>query len=79
MPVARVLAAPDDVSVEDAAQLPLNPVTAWGLLQMADVKGPAWIGLTAPSSSVAKLVSASPPCAGCAPSKSRRAQRSFRS
>jgi len=58
VPVARVLAAPDDVSIEDTAQLPLNPVTAWGLLQMADVKGPAWIGLTAPSSSVAKLVSA---------------------
>ncbi len=57
-PIARVLTAPDDVSLDDAAQLPLNPVTAWGLLHMADVTGPSWIGLTAPSSSVAKLVAA---------------------
>lgn len=58
VPVERVIVAPEDVLVEDVAQFALNPITAWGLLHMADVKGPAWIGLTAPSSSVAKLVAA---------------------
>jgi NADPH:quinone reductase-like Zn-dependent oxidoreductase len=58
VPVERTIAAPDDIAVEDAAQFPLNPLTAWGLLDMADVKPPAWVGLTAPSSSVARLVDA---------------------
>ena len=58
VPVERVIVAPEDVAIDDVAQFPLNPVTAWGLLHMAEVMGPAWIGLTAPSSSVSKLVAA---------------------
>jgi NADPH:quinone reductase-like Zn-dependent oxidoreductase len=57
VPVGRAIAAPEDIAVEEVAQFPLNPITAWGLLHMAGVRAPGWIGLTAPSSSVAKLVS----------------------
>jgi NADPH:quinone reductase-like Zn-dependent oxidoreductase len=56
VPVGRAIAAPEEVAVEDAAQFPLNPITAWGLLHTADAHAPGWIALTAPSSSVAQLV-----------------------
>jgi NADPH:quinone reductase-like Zn-dependent oxidoreductase len=56
VPLGRVIAAPEDVAVDEVAQLPLNPITAWGLLHMSGATAPGWIGLTAPSSSVAKLV-----------------------
>jgi NADPH:quinone reductase-like Zn-dependent oxidoreductase len=56
VPVERVYLAPEDASIDDAAQLPVNPMTAWGLLQVAEAKAPAAIGLTAPRSSVAKIV-----------------------
>jgi NADPH:quinone reductase-like Zn-dependent oxidoreductase len=58
VPMERTIVAPEDVATDDAAQFALNPVTAWGLLDVAEVSGSAWVGLTAPSSSVAKLVSA---------------------
>jgi NADPH:quinone reductase-like Zn-dependent oxidoreductase len=58
VPVERTIVAPDDVATDDAAQFALNPVTAWGLLDVAEVSGSAWVGLTAPSSSVARIVSA---------------------
>jgi NADPH:quinone reductase-like Zn-dependent oxidoreductase len=58
VPVDRLFCLPDGVSDEDGAQLPLNPITAWGLLEMANPKAGDWIGLTAPSSSVAQLVTA---------------------
>jgi NADPH:quinone reductase-like Zn-dependent oxidoreductase len=56
VPVERTFRLPDGVSDDDGAQLPLNPITAWGLLEMANPKSGDWIGLTAPSSSVAQLV-----------------------
>jgi NADPH:quinone reductase-like Zn-dependent oxidoreductase len=58
VPVERMIVAPEDVATDDAAQFALNPVTAWGLLDVAEVSGSAWVGLTAPSSSVARIVSA---------------------
>jgi NADPH:quinone reductase-like Zn-dependent oxidoreductase len=58
VPMARVIAAPEGIAVDDVAQLPLNPITAWGLLHMSGTTSPAWVGLTAPSSSVARLVAA---------------------
>lgn len=58
VPVERLFRLPDGVSDDDGAQLPLNPITAWGLLEMANPKPGDWIGLTAPSSSVAQLVTA---------------------
>jgi NADPH:quinone reductase-like Zn-dependent oxidoreductase len=56
--VDRTFAIPDDVPDDDAAQLPLNPLTAWGLLDVANVKPGDWVGLTAPRSSVSRLVEA---------------------
>jgi NADPH:quinone reductase-like Zn-dependent oxidoreductase len=44
------------VSDDDGAQLPLNPVTAWGLLDMSNAKSGDWVGLTGPNSSVSHLV-----------------------
>jgi NADPH:quinone reductase-like Zn-dependent oxidoreductase len=58
VPVDRTFAIPDDVPDDDAAQLPLNPITAWGLLDVANVKPGGWVGLTAPRSSVSRLVEA---------------------
>lgn len=55
VPVERTFVVPDDISLEDAAQLPLNPITAWGLLDMADVGPGDVIALTAPTSSVARI------------------------
>jgi NADPH:quinone reductase-like Zn-dependent oxidoreductase len=56
VPVERTFTLPEGVSDDDGAQLPLNPLTAWGLLDMADVKPGDWVGLTAPTSSVSHLV-----------------------
>ena len=53
---AERLILPPDVTDEDGAQLPLNPITAWGLLDMANVQPGQWLGLTAPASSVSQLV-----------------------
>ncbi len=58
VPVARVFPVPDDIGSDEAAQFVVNPITAWGLLESARVQPGAWVGLTAASSSVAKLVAA---------------------
>lgn len=58
VPFERTFLVPDDISLDDAAQLPLNPVTAWGLLHMADVAPGDVIALTAPTSSVARITRA---------------------
>lgn len=55
VPVERTFRLPDAVSDDDGAQLPLNPITAWGLLEMANPKPGDWVGVTAPGSSVAQL------------------------
>lgn len=58
VPVERTFVVPDDIAMEDAAQLPLNPITAWGLLDMAEVAPGDVIGLTAPTSSVSRVTRA---------------------
>jgi NADPH:quinone reductase-like Zn-dependent oxidoreductase len=58
VPVERTFVAPADVALEDAAQFALNPVTAWGLLDVAAVAAGDIIGLTAPTSSVSRLTRA---------------------
>jgi NADPH:quinone reductase-like Zn-dependent oxidoreductase len=58
VPEERVYVVPDDLSDDDGAQLPLNPITAWGLLDMAGVRPGQWVGLTAPKSSVAQITAA---------------------
>lgn len=58
VPVERTFVVPDDISTDDAAQFALNPITAWGLLDMADVARGDIIALTAPASSVARITRA---------------------
>ena len=58
VPVERTFTVPEGVDIDLAAQFPLNPITAWGLLQMADVRRSDWIALSAAASSVAGLVNA---------------------
>jgi len=56
VPVARIHVAPDGVDAERAAQLSLNPTTAWALLDEIESQPPEWIALTAGSSGVSQLV-----------------------
>jgi NADPH2:quinone reductase len=58
VPTERLFVVPDGIAPELAAQFVVNPITAWGLLEMAQARPGEWIGLTAASSSVAALVSA---------------------
>src|SRR5512146_983001 len=58
VPVERTYVVPDDISIEDAAQLSLNPITAWGLLDMANAGPGDVIAITAPTSSVARITRA---------------------
>jgi NADPH:quinone reductase-like Zn-dependent oxidoreductase len=58
VPVERIFQIPDGVPSEVGAQFVVNPITAWGLLEMAGAEPGEWIGLTAASSSVAAIVSA---------------------
>jgi len=58
VPFERTFSVPDDISTDDAAQLPLNPITAWGLLDMAAVAPGDTIAITAPTSSVSRITQA---------------------
>lgn len=58
VPLKRLIAVPPDISDDDASQISLNPVTAWGLLEEAAVAPDDWIMLSAATSTVANLVAA---------------------
>lgn len=58
VPVERAFLVPDEIAAEQATQFTVNPITAYGLLEVARAKEGEWIGLTAAGSSVARLVSA---------------------
>ena len=51
-----VLVLPNDFPVEKASQFALNPITAWGLLERADLKVGDWLLITAGNSVVSKLI-----------------------
>ena len=51
-----VLVLPDDFPVDKASQFALNPITAWGLLERADLKAGDWLLITAGNSVVSKLI-----------------------
>ncbi len=54
----RLYPVPDGVDSARAAELAVNPITAWGLLDMANARSGDWVLLTAASSAVATLVAA---------------------
>jgi len=58
VPSERAFEVPQGIATDLAAQFVVNPITAWGLLEMARAKAGEWIALSAASSSVAALVSA---------------------
>ena len=58
VPVARTFPIPGDIDGDRAAQFAVNPITAWGLLDVAQAQPGEWLALTAAASSVAGLVSA---------------------
>ena len=51
-----VLVLPHDFPLEKAIQFTLNPITAWGLLERADLKTGDWLLITAGNSVVSKLI-----------------------
>lgn len=56
VPASIVYIVPDGIADEDAAQFPLNPITAWGLLDEAGVAAGDWLAVNAATSAVARLV-----------------------
>ena len=55
-PLSRVYAVPDDIGDELACQFPLNPLTAWGLLDTASIPRGAQVLATAGESAVSRLL-----------------------
>ncbi len=56
VPVNALFILPQDFPVDKAVQFALNPVTAWGLLQQANLKSGDYLLLSAGGSTVAKLI-----------------------
>ena len=56
IPKQKIILLPKHMPVEKAAQLALNPVTAWALLEEVNVKAGEWIILSAASSALSKLI-----------------------
>jgi NADPH2:quinone reductase len=56
VPVSRLIDVPADIPDVSAAQMSLNPITAWALLDSAGVCKGDWIVLTAAMSGVSNLV-----------------------
>lgn len=56
IPKTKVTLLPDDFPVEKAAQLSLNSLTAWALLEQIDATPGSWVILSAGNSAVSKQV-----------------------
>lgn len=56
IPKDKLILLPRNSSIEKAAQLSLNPLTAWALLEESNTKVNEWIILSAGNSAVSKLV-----------------------
>src|ERR1700690_1619056 len=56
VPVSRIVGVPADIAPDTACQVSLNPVTAWALLDEANVDAGNWIMLTAATSTVSNLI-----------------------
>jgi NADPH:quinone reductase-like Zn-dependent oxidoreductase len=58
VPVERLIAVPDDVDDNSACQVSLNPLTAWGLVETAQLTAGDWVVITAATSTLANLIAA---------------------
>lgn len=56
VPKSKVIRLPQDMPLEKAAQIALNPLTAWALLDEIKARAGEWILLTAGNSAVSKLI-----------------------
>ncbi len=56
IPKDKIILLPHDLPIEKAAQLSLNPLTAWALLEESKAKENEWIILTAGNSALSKLI-----------------------
>lgn len=56
VPKEKLILLPADFPVETAAQLSLNPITAWALLEQSMARAGDWIVLSAGTSAVSKLI-----------------------
>jgi len=55
VPAERLYRVPSDIATENAAQFPLNPVTAWALLVELHLQPGDWIAINAATSVVAHI------------------------
>ncbi len=56
VPVAKLHVVPEGVAAQSACQFSLNPLTAWALLDDANLKAGDWLAMNAASSGIARLV-----------------------
>ena len=56
IPKDKIILLPKNFPIEKAAQLSLNPLTAWALLEESNAKENEWVVLSAASSTVSKLI-----------------------
>ncbi|MGF7043020.1 hypothetical protein [Mucilaginibacter lappiensis] len=56
IPQEDVIVLPRGGAFDKASQVAVSPITAWGLLERADVKAGDWLLLTAGNSIVSKLL-----------------------
>jgi NADPH:quinone reductase len=56
IPKQKIILLPKHMPLEKAAQLALNPITAWALLEEVNVKTGEWVILSAASSALSKLI-----------------------
>ncbi len=56
IPKEKLILLPTNFPIDKAAQLSLNPLTAWALLEQSEAKSGEWIILSAGTSAVSKLI-----------------------
>lgn len=56
VPIEKIVWLPDTFPVEKAAQLSLNPLTAWAVLEQSKAAAGDWVVLSAGTSAVSKLI-----------------------
>lgn len=56
VPIDKIVPLPDSFPVEKAAQLSLNPLTAWAVLEQSRAGAGDWLVLSAGTSAVSKLI-----------------------
>lgn len=58
VPVSRLFLVPEGVGMAEASQFALNPLTAWALLETANVASGEWLAVNASRSNIAMMVRA---------------------